>query len=266
MLKKLLIIFFISLSFVLFIYACLIEPNKLDITNYSIKDDELAGIKIVFATDLHVKKHQTKKIQELVELINSYNPDLVLSSGDFVAGHTKLSTMSVDKIATLLGKIKSKYGFYTCLGNHDDWHDREFITSEFAKNGITVLHNENTKVNIKGKDVYIAGIQYKIKDIALIDKTLENTSSPIIMLTHSPDEFVKMPNNINLVLAGHTHGGQIKLPFVGAIFTASKYKDKYLNGYIEENGKRMIVSRGLGVSILPLRFNCKPELVIIEFI
>ena len=264
--KKILIVIFIIFSLLLFLYSFLVEPNNLDVTHYKIEDKELSGIKVVFATDIHAKKHQTKKIEKLVELINSYNADLVLSSGDFVAGHTKLSTMPVDKIASLLGKTKSKYGFYTCLGNHDDWHDREYMTSEFAKNGITVLHNENVKINIDGNDVYIAGIQYKVKDIALLDKSLENTTTPIIMLTHSPDEFVKMPNKINLVLAGHTHGGQIKIPFIGAIFTASIYKDKYLNGYIEEDGKKMIVSRGLGVSILPLRFNCKPELVIIDFI
>lgn len=266
MLKKIFLILFILISFSLILYSYFIEPNKLDITHYKLEDKELSGIKVVFATDFHVRKYQAKKIEKLVDLINSYNADLVLSSGDFVAGHTQLSTMSVDKIASLLGKVKSKYGFYTCLGNHDDWQDRKLMTSEFAKNGITILRNENVKLNINGKDVYIVGIQYKVKDIALIDKSLENTKSPIIMLTHSPDEFVKMPSHINLVLAGHTHGGQVILPFIGTIFTASKYKDKYLNGYFEEDGKKMIVSRGLGVSILPFRFNCKPELVVIEFI
>jgi len=86
------------------------------------------------------------------------------------------------------------------------------------------------------------------------------------MLAHTPDEFPKMPSDANLTLSGHTHGGQIRLPFVGALFTASRYQNKYAQGYIEEKGKKLIVTRGLGESILPVRFNCKPEIVVIEFV
>ena len=85
------------------------------------------------------------------------------------------------------------------------------------------------------------------------------------MLTHSPDEFYKIPNNVNLILAGHTHGGQVVLPFIGAILTGSKYKDKFLYGLKEIDGKKIITTKGIGVSILPLRFNCPPEIMVIEF-
>ena len=95
---------------------------------------------------------------------------------------------------------------------------------------------------------------------------LKGTKSPVVMLAHSPDEFPKMPSDVNLTLSGHTHGGQIRLPFVGALFTASRYQNKYAQGYIEEKGEKLIVTRGLGESILPVRFNCKPEIVVIEFV
>ena len=72
-------------------------------------------------------------------------------------------------------------------------------------------------------------------------------------------------NNVNLTLIGHTHGGQVRLPFIGAIFTASDYGEKYVKGYIEEDSKKMLVTRGIGVSILPFRFNCVPEINVIEF-
>ena len=85
------------------------------------------------------------------------------------------------------------------------------------------------------------------------------------MLTHTPDMFPKVPDDVNLTLAGHTHGGQIRIPFLGPIFTASIHRDKYSKGFIEENEKKMIVTTGIGVSILPIRFNCPPEIVVIEF-
>ena len=96
-------------------------------------------------------------------------------------------------------------------------------------------------------------------------EALSGVKKPVILLTHAPDMFPKVPKSVNLTLAGHTHGGQIRLPFIGAIFTASKYFNRYVMGLIDENGRKMIVTRGLGVSIIPVRFNCLPELTVIEF-
>lgn len=251
---------------ILAFYSFFIEPNQMSITEYIIKDKSLSGIKIVFAGDFHVKPHQKKRLSEIVNFINLQQPDIVLLAGDFVSGHVDFLTMPIKDIAKGLSKINSKHGIYTCLGNHDAWFGSDFITKHLENNNINVLYNSNRKVNIKGKDIYIAGIQYKPKDISLIEKSLENTKSPIIMLTHSPDEITKMPNNINLILAGHTHGGQIVLPFIGPIFTASKYRRKYVYGFINDNGKKLITTRGIGLSILPFRFNCAPEIVVINFI
>lgn len=77
--------------------------------------------------------------------------------------------------------------------------------------------------------------------------------------------FVKVPEDINLTLAGHTHGGQVRIPFIGPIFTTSNFGDKYTKGLIEEKGKKLITTTGIGTSILPVRFNCLPEIVVIEF-
>ena len=85
------------------------------------------------------------------------------------------------------------------------------------------------------------------------------------MLTHSPDIFPKVPKEVNLTLSGHVHGGQVRLPLLGAIIVPSKYGDKYSYGLIEEDNKKMIVTSGIGTSILNVRFNCKPEIVVIEF-
>jgi len=99
-----------------------------------------------------------------------------------------------------------------------------------------------------------------------IYEALENTKSPTILLTHTPDIFPKVPSDVNLTLAGHTHGGQVRLPLLGALIVPSDYGNKYSSGLIEEKGKKMIVTNGIGVSILPIRFNCPPEIVVLEFV
>lgn len=260
--KILFLVFVITLGF----YSFFIEPNKMVITEYFVEDKALSGIKVVFAGDFHVKPHQKKRLKEIVEIINCQNPDIVLSTGDFPSGHTKFLTMPIEDIAKEFRNITAEYGFYTSLGNHDQYFGTDYVKEKLEKNNINVLYNSNKKVTINGKDVYIAGIQYKPKDISLIEKSLQNTKQPTIMLTHSPDEITKMPNNINLILAGHTHGGQIVLPIIGPLFTASKYHKKYVYGFINDNGKKLITTKGIGVSILPFRFNCPPEIVVINFI
>ena len=85
-------------------------------------------------------------------------------------------------------------------------------------------------------------------------------------MTHSPDVFVDVQkSNVKLTLAGHVHGGQVRLPFIGALIIPSKYGDKYSHGLIEEDGQKMVVTKGIGTSILPVRFNCIPEIVVINF-
>ncbi len=178
----------------------------------------------------------------------------------------KKSTLPIDKIANELKKIKSKNGFYTVLGNHDIWINEDEITSRFEQSGIKVLKNENIPVKIKDKNLYIAGVEDLTTKIPDVDKALNDVKSSTILLTHNPDIFPEIPQNVNLTLCGHLHGGQVRLPFLGAVVTPSRYGDRYSKGLIVENNKKLIATKGLGTSILPLRFNCVPEIVVIEFL
>ncbi|MBQ8636015.1 metallophosphoesterase [bacterium] len=247
-------------------YSYFIEPNKLEIANYKIQDKELKGIKIVFASDFHIKSNQKERLEQIINIINLQKADIVLLAGDYVSGHTKISTMEPQKIAEGLSKIKTKYGIYATLGNHDGWYDKEYITEVLEKENIRVLDNENVKLQIEGKEVYISGVEDMMTGSPDIYKALNNIKSPIILLTHNPDIFPKIPNGVNLTLAGHTHGGQVRLPLLGALIVPSKYGDKYSQGLIKENNKIMVVTKGLGVSVLPIRFNCLPEIVVLEFV
>ena len=284
-------ILFIIIILALAGYSYFVEPNQLEVNKYVVQNEQLKGVKIVFLSDFHVKPYGQKRLDKIVELINAENPDIVVSTGDFVCGHTRHSTMPIEDIAKTLGKVKTKYGFYTTLGNHDGWYGTDEITTNLEKNGIKVLSNSNKEINIRGQKLYIAGVEDLYTGNPEIYRALDGVSAdennrynaPVIMLSHTPDLFPKMPTDILLMLAGHCHGGQIRIPFLGPIFTASSYGDKYSKGWIQEqNGqlievdtskpinlqkdiKTLFVTRGIGVSILPFRFNCPPEINVIEF-
>ena len=237
----------------------------LTVTHYEINDKDLSGIKIVFVGDFHIKPNQKIRLKKVVNLINRQNPDLVLSIGDFVSGHKENMTMPIEDIANQLKNIKPKYGFYTVLGNHDWWQGGEHIKEILNKNGIIVLENSNSNLIINGKNIYISGIDDMTTREIDISTALENTKNPVILLSHNPDIYPYVPDNVNLTLAGHTHGGQVRFPIIGALIVPSCYGDRYSQGLIIENNKKMIVTKGIGNSILPIRFNCVPEIVVIDF-
>ena len=120
---------------------------------------------------------------------------------------------------------------------------------------------------MNGENIYIAGVADMATDRPMIWTALPDTESPVIFLTHSPDLFPRLKENINLTLAGHLHGGQFRIPFFGAIYTPSGYGDRYSKGnIITENGNKMIVTRGIGTSLIHFRFCCFPEIVVIDFV
>ena len=237
----------------------------LTVREYRVKDKDLAGIKIVYAADFHVGKKHTARLAKVVDLINAQKADIVLLGGDFVKGHKEKSTLPIELIAYELSHIKSDYPVYTVLGNHDMWVGGDKIQKVLEKNGIKVLRNSNDFVNVKDKKIYIAGIEDLTTGFPNQNKAFENTEKPGILLSHQPDIFPKAWEDANIILAGHTHGGQVVFPIIGALLVPSAYGQKFRSGYIEENNKKMIVTKGLGTSILPIRFNCKPEINVILF-
>lgn len=252
----------------LIIWSFFIEPKILKITEFTLNDEDLSGLKVVFAGDLHIRPNQEKRLVEIIEKINAQNPDLILFAGDFAAGHDLKSSLDFKVYASQLKELHAKYGVYSVMGNHDYWADYDDIKEMLEGVGIKVLANSNEHLTLdNGKTIYIAGVddlQTKTPDI---DKALKGAEeNPTIFLTHSPDVFIDVPiGNVKLTLAGHVHGGQIRIPFVGALIIPSKYGDKYSHGLIVEDGRRMIVTKGIGTSILPVRFNCVPEIVVINF-
>lgn len=261
---KILILLFI-LGVLLAIWAFGFEPNMLEVTTYRVAKPELSGLKIAFASDFHIAPRHKKRLEKIVKKINEQKADLILLGGDFVKGHKFETSMPIEEIAQELSKLDAPLGVVSVLGNHDWWQDGQKIREVLQDSGIVVLENENQKLIYNGRLLSLAGLaDYNTRKVD-IDKALSETENNVLFLTHSPDVFPEIPQKVFLILAGHTHGGQVTLPWWGALLVPSKYGKKYEGGFIEENGKKMIVSRGLGTSLLPVRLGCMPEIVVVEF-
>jgi predicted MPP superfamily phosphohydrolase len=169
-----------------------------------------------------------------------------------------------------LQTLRAPLGVYAILGNHDCWSDQApDIRRTFRTTGIALLENAALKVS-RGRDhFWIAGLKDQLAEPGRGD--LETTVShitdhaPVLLLAHEPDIFERVPPSVTLTLAGHTHGGQIYIPFVGrpAFFRRNARYAKYAYGHLEKNGRHMIVSSGLGLSNIPVRFMVPPEIAIV---
>ena len=259
---KISVLLILSLIF----WSFLIEPNLLITKNISIKNEDLKGIKITVASDFHLKNHDTKRLKKIIKKINKTDSDLVLLLGDYVDETAEFKTLPLKEITEILKNIKSKNGIYAVLGNHDIWLDENELTKCLKNANITVLNNANRILTINEKTLTLAGTNDYTEGKADISKALNNAKKPIILMTHNPDIFEQfVPNSVDLTISGHTHGGQIVIPFVGALIVPSDYGNKYANGLISDNNRKIYVTKGLGTTILPVRFNCLPEIVTIIF-
>lgn len=249
----------------LLFYAVLVEPYMLSVTPYVIENNALSGVKIVFATDFHIAPYPWEKwrLHRIVRKINEQNPDLVILGGDYVNRHEKASTMEPQKIAEALREITAPK--VAVLGNHDSYYGKEDVAQALKNVGITVLDNQNVRVRVKDRWVTIVGVSDLSTDKPDVAKAFKNAERPVIFVTHSPDVFPQLKGRAVLTLAGHTHGGQVVMPFVGAPLVPSDYGQRYRYGMISEQNALMLVSAGLGTSMYPLRFNSKPEIVEVSF-
>ena len=237
--KIIILSLFLSLICLL-IWSVIIEPNTLTVKHLQIKDEQLKGLKIVFASDFHIKPYENYRLERTIRAINKQNADIVLLGGDYVSGHKKGSSMTIDKIAKSFSNITSKHGAYAVVGNHDGWQGKEEIVKELEKNNIKVLFN----TNVCFEKFCIAGVDDLQTGTPDINKALKNTKEPVILLSHTPDIIPDVPNSVNLTLAGHLHGGQIRFP--QAIVVPSKFGKKFANGYYEYKGKKYIQHMVLG--------------------
>lgn len=246
----------IYIFIILLIWGFFIEPELLTVKRY--KTDFLNGKRIVFVSDWHIGRFDRFRLQRTVREINKLKPDLVLSGGDFIKGHSGKYSLGIEEQVKELKKINAP--IITVLGNHDIIYDKFSVKNILEKSGIKVLDNSCTKFD----DLSIAGVGNKKVLSSEIETALENAEGIKILISHTPDVYFDVKEDVNLILAGHVHGGQVRIPFFGALICPSKYGIKFSCGDFKETQNRMIVTKGLGTSILSVRFCDTPEIVLLD--
>lgn len=247
-----------------------IEPNRLIVHQESIRIEnwpkEMGGLRIALIGDVHTGAPfiNEEKLQRIVELTNNQNPDLIVLLGDYMVGNTWHSHRVEPAItAAVLRNLRAPLGVYAVLGNHDWWYNGERVRQAFEQNGIHVLENEVAETG--WGSLWLAGLADKWTRPQHIDETIAQIppGANVIALTHNPDIFPHLPQTVPLLLAAHTHGGQVNLPLIGRPVEPSDFGQRYAAGHVYENGHHLFVTTGIGTSILPVRFSVTPEIVIL---
>jgi predicted MPP superfamily phosphohydrolase len=273
----------ISLGILLVIFVLLltdayfIEPRITLVNQQTLKvphwSKELNGFKIVAISDIHGGSNTMteEKLRYLAELANGQQPDVILLLGDYVsqtdrhaAGHDKDLRMPADVIMDNLKGLKAKYGVFAVIGNHDWWYDERQVRAELERVGFRVLENEASSFEANGKKVWILGIEdfWKRRTVDIAKPLLEiEPKENIIGITHNPDSFDQTPDSLSILLAGHTHGGQVYLPFYGPVMPVAK--KEYTSGYIVHDGRQMFVTKGVGTTGPGIRFCALPEILVL---
>jgi uncharacterized protein len=217
---------------------------------------ELAGLRIGLLTDVHRSEWVSAgDVDRGVRLMMAAKPDLIVLGGDYVTwGERAFVTPSAEALAPLT----APHGVFAILGNHDDDHD---MPAALAARGVTVLKDARTTISIRNRDVTLAGIRFWTKRARDIATVVGNAAGTVILLAHDPRRLAEAATlNIPLVLSGHTHGGQVVLPVLGAV-AAQKFP--VVHGMARQGGTTLFVSRGLGTVYVPVRVNCPPEVAVL---
>jgi len=259
-------------------YAGVEAAEMLDVTRYKLTPrgwPSGRSLSIAVIADLHAggPNMGIERIAQVVDTANGLQSDVVAVLGDFFATHRFITEhVPHDAWAEQLARLRAPLGVYTILGNHDWWYDIAGVRKALAKVHLPVMENDLALVGAPGSRIWIAGLGDQIaywlgpsrfRGVDDLPGTLKRvtTDDPVILLVHEPDIFVRVPERVSLTIAGHTHGGQIRVPFVPPYWAPSAYGARFAYGHIVEEGRHLIVSGGLGCSKVPMRLGVPPEVV-----
>jgi len=218
-----------------------------------------SGLRIVHITDIHHGLYlPLQAVLDAVELSNRLQPDIVALTGDFIT----YSRAYIDPVAEVLGRVKARYGVFATLGNHDFRVGAEPVTRALRRVGVDVLRNHNAVIRRGSDSLYVCGIEdlgYK-PDLTRAMRGVPE-GAPALLLSHHPGIIRKAARaGVSLVLSGHTHGGQLKLPVLGSIYGKSLERTRFKSGWDTLGNTQIYVSRGIGTVVLPVRYRCPAEI------
>lgn len=254
------------------VWAVAIEPARLVVRERVLDlpgwPDDAPPLRVAVLTDLHIGSpfNGPERLPQLVARTAAAKPDLIVLLGDYVVhGVLGGSYVPIETIASGLAALDAPLGVVAVLGNHDWWDDGQHIRRTLAARGMTVLENEALALEHRGQSFWLAGLADATTRTPDVAGTLARTAAnePVIVLCHDPSTFADVPPHAALTLAGHTHGGQVYLPWYGAPVVASNAPRAWAYGHVIEGGRHLLVSGGIGTSMLPVRLNMPPEVVVV---
>lgn len=249
-------------------YSTLIAPRNYELTETDIfirnLPERFEGFRITQLTDIHHSRLVSLgDVHHVVELANATKPDLIVLTGDYTTSYRRY----IEPCAEALARLSAPEGVWAVLGNHDHYTDPELTTRALERKRIVVMNNLNTVLRRGPDALYLAGIDdwsWNGNDWKRAFNGLP-PGLPLILLSHQPNVLdLEESQTASLILSGHTHGGQVKLPFIGAPARYATIDLKYANGLFRRADTQLYVSRGTGVIGLPVRLGVRPEIAVLR--
>lgn len=274
-------------------YGVVIEPYyRLRATRYALTPPNWPSglsLRLAVVADLHICDPwmNLARVEKIVAMTNSIGADCILLPGDFVGTHKFQTPVPPALWSRALAKLSAPLGVHAVLGNHDWWDDADaqrdrkgptFGRRALEAAGIPVYENDAIRLQKDGRPFWLAGLGDQVAFITGVTKgwmqfqgvddlpgTLAKVTddAPVILMAHEPDIFARMSDRVALTISGHTHGGQVRL-FGWSPVVPSEFGNRYAYGHVREAGRDLVVSGGLGCSILPIRLGVPPEVVVID--
>ena len=251
-------------------YPLFIERQLVQINHYRVPIAKLPaafnGFRIAQLTDLHLGLLVSDAfVEQIVARTNALHPELIACTGDYV--HARNTTAEIDRVWPILSRLQARYGVMSVLGNHDHWADLERSLYWMERTGQGLRHSHRV-IEKAGQRLVFGGAGDLWEDVLGIDRAFAggDPGDCRILLSHNPDSVdSRFETDIALTLSGHTHGGQLVLPFCGPPILPVLNK-RYSSGLISTPRSQVFISRGLGWAVLPVRFNCYPEIAVLELV
>jgi predicted MPP superfamily phosphohydrolase len=222
---------------------------------------KLDGFRIIHLSDTHHSPlTDLSHIERAVKIANRLGPDMFALTGDYVSHKREY----IAPVAAVLGKLRSRYGTYACLGNHDHWTDADLVTHLFRGEGINVLINDGFRFEARGSSFWLAGVDDYMAEKTDVPAALRGSfpDEMKLLLAHNPIIFRESARmGIDLTLSGHTHGGQIKIRDEEKRILPRR---KLSSGLHKRKSSQIYITRGIGTVVLPVRYQCPPEISLLE--
>lgn len=254
------------------VWALWIEPRMLVVRHASMEMPGLtAPVRVLLVGDVQpAGPHETPaRLDRIAARLAQEDVDLVLWVGDFVSErHLSTSFTPPEATARALSVLQPRLGSFAVLGNHDWWWDGPQMERLLEEAGIDVLRDEARVVQTAGGPLHIVGVEDPVTQRPDLAQALRGVpaNAPTVLLTHTPDLFSVVPEHVDLTVAGHTHCGQVSLPFVGRLVVPSAFGQRFAAGWHGEGGHRLLVTCGIGTAIAPVRFGNPPEAVVLTLV